>query len=63
MSSQRKQETVESVAKMPVEAVDGSAAALRRRNKNLKIALGGIIVTLLLGCAFLVYNMWKYGAV
>lgn len=51
----------ESQAKpQPAQTVDGSAAALRRRNKNLKIALGSIIAILLLGGAFLVYTMWKY---
>ncbi|MBQ2189801.1 MAG: serine/threonine-protein phosphatase [Paludibacteraceae bacterium] len=44
----------------PAAAIDGNAAALQRRNKNLKIALGGIIVILLLGLAYLGYNMWKY---
>lgn len=41
-------------------AVDGTTAALRRKNKNLKIALGGIFVILLLGAAFVAYNMWKH---
>lgn len=56
MSSRKAQ-----VNTQPAEAVDGSAAALRRRNRNLKVAIGTIITIMVLGAAFLVYTMWTYG--
>jgi protein phosphatase len=44
----------------PAAAVHSEAAALQRKNRNLKIALVGVFVILLLGAGFVGYNMWKH---
>lgn len=42
------------------EVVNSEAEALQRKNRNLKIALIGVFVVLLLGAGYVGYNMWKH---
>ena len=40
--------------------LDGNVAVSRRAKRNMKITITGIAIILLLGCAFVGYNVWKH---